>query len=87
MWVNKGGAALNTPDPSTLLTCEVTPLSAPCASRTDTQGWCYVENTSVAAGDAGGGCSYQIQFAAGGPEKRVTASLTCIEQSGTTAFE
>jgi hypothetical protein len=78
-------------DPSTELTCQLAALPSAggqcevpaTATNTSYQGWCYVENTGVAASDAGAGCSYQILFANGGPLKNVTVSLTCVEQAST----
>jgi len=88
-WVAAGGNATQTPDPSTLLTCAIGALppaangAAGCNTPDKTTaGWCYYENTTGGASDAGPACSYQILFANGGPDKAVTVSLTCVEQAG-----
>ena len=84
-WVANGQVGK---DPSLELTCQLGSLTAaggacqiPQNADPNYQGWCYVENTGTASSDAGGGCSYQILFANGGPAKDVTVSLTCVEQA------
>jgi hypothetical protein len=85
-WLANGGPQSGTPNPETMLTCEIQAVPAvggQCnAGNNSDQGWCYVENTGGGASDAGPACSYQILFANGGPDKKTTVSLTCVEQAG-----
>lgn len=81
-----GGAAS---DPAIELTCamqQILPTGGPFTAASNCSGasqdgWCYLENT-VASGDAGAGCSYQILFANHGPPKNTVVNVTCVEQAG-----
>jgi hypothetical protein len=87
-WLANNGPASGTPNPATMLTCEIQAVPAvggQCAlpaNSVGSQGWCYVENTGAGSTDAGSACSYQILFASGGPDKATTVNLTCVEQVG-----
>ena len=84
-WVASGGLASGTPDPSTMLTCqldEILPPSWPaptdtswCRGVSDRQGWCYVENGSDGGSDAT--CPQQILFAGGSQPTNATLVLSC----------
>jgi hypothetical protein len=84
-WVAAGGPAMGTPDPSTMLTCQLNEIPPPswpapadsswCTGVSDRQGWCYVENAS--GGPSTATCLQQILFAGGGPPKNAALTLSC----------